>query len=220
MGRVHEGISDTGYRLDDRRDTGAAGRSFAQIAISLIAVERVIKSDGGRCCHWIQWSTSRRAAEMAATGIVFVTLKTLAEKKFECCRGAYRMRPKVDAVTGSGRPSQELPGYPSEGKSATTATNMSVATMADLNQMGQITLPGDEKSRNSKDVKSLSRMADCKPRSATTAARSRLGITPQLIDQLVYGASGKHKTLPPSNVPEPAITALWKQHAIYAETSG
>jgi multidrug efflux pump len=197
MGRVTKGLfpmQDTGSLLGGIQ--GPQDASFRSMQSALISVEKVIKDDPAvDVVTGFTGSTSGPGSEDGSnSGFVFVTLKPLAERNLSAADVLNRMRPQLDAIPGAATLLKPFQDIPSEGKSSNAAYQyeLSADNVADLNKWGPILYQEMKKLPELKDVN-----IDQQNRGLQTAVSydrrtaARLGITPQLIDQSLYGAFGQ-----------------------------
>jgi multidrug efflux pump len=140
-------------------------------------------------------STSGPGSEDGSnSGFVFVTLKPLAERKLSAAEVLDRMRPKLNAITGAATLLKPFQDIPSVGKSSNTAYQyeLSADNEADLKQWGQILYQKMRKLPELKDVNIDQQNGGLQTAvSYDRRTAARLGITPQLVDQSLYGAFGQ-----------------------------
>ena len=197
MGRVTKGlfpIQDTGSLLGGIQ--GPQDASFHAMQSALISVEKVIKADPAvDVVTGFTGSTSGPGSEDGSnSGFLFVTLKPLPERKLSAADVLDRMRPKLDAIPGAETLLKPFQDIPSVGKSSNTAYQyeLSADNVADLNKWGPNLYQEMRKLSELKDVN-----IDQQDGGLQTAVSydrrtaARLGITPQLIDQSLYGAFGQ-----------------------------
>jgi multidrug efflux pump len=197
MGRVTKGlfpIQDTGSLLGGIQ--GPQDASFRAMQSALISVEKVIKADPAvDVVTGFTGSTSGPGSEDGSnSGFVFATLKPLAERNLSAADVLDRMRPQLDAIPGAATLLKPFQDIPSEGKSSNTAYQyeLSADNVADLNKWGPILYHEMRKLPELKDVNIDQQNGGLQ--TAITYDRrtaARLGITPQLIDQSLYGAFGQ-----------------------------
>lgn len=197
MGRVTKGffpIQDTGSLLGGIQ--GPQDASFRAMQSALISIEKVIQADPAvDVVTGFTGSTSGPGSDDGSnSGFLFVTLKPLGQRKLSAAEVLDRIRPKLGAIPGAStllRPFQDIP---SKGKSSNTAYQyeLSADNVADLNKWGPILYQEMKKLPQLKDVNidqqngGLQTSVNYDRRTA-----ARLGITPQLIDQSLYGAFGQ-----------------------------
>jgi multidrug efflux pump len=197
MGHVTKGffpIQDTGSLLGGIQ--GPQDASFRGMQSALISIEKVIQADPAvDVVTGFTGSTSGPGSEDGSnSGFLFVTLKPLAQRKLSAAEVLDRMRPQLDAVPGASTLLKPFQDIPSEGKSSNAAYQyeLSADNVADLNKWGPILSQGMKKLPQLKDVNidqqngGLQTSMNYDRRTA-----ARLGITPQLIDQSLYGAFGQ-----------------------------
>ena len=197
MGHVTKGffpIQDTGSLLGGIQ--GPQNASFHAMQSALLSVEKVIKADPAvDVVTGFTGSTSGPGSDDGSnSGFVFVTLKPVAERNLSAADVLDRMRPKLDAIPGATTLLKPFQDIPSVGKSSNTAYQyeLSADNVADLNKWGPILFQEMKKLPQLKDVNidqqngGLQTLIDYDRRTA-----ARLGITPQLIDQSLYGAFGQ-----------------------------
>jgi len=197
MGHVTKGffpIQDTGSLLGGFQ--GPQDASFHAMQSALISIEKVIQTDPAvDVVTGFTGSTSGPGSEDGSnSGFLFITLKPLAQRKLSAVEVLDRMRPKLDAIPGASTLLKPFQDIPSVGKSSNTSYQYELSSdnVADLNTWGPILYQEMEKLPQIKDV-NIDQQNGGLQASLTydrpTAAR--LGITPQLIDQSLYGAFGQ-----------------------------
>jgi len=197
MGHVTKGffpIQDTGALLGGIQ--GPQDASFHAMQSALISIEKVVQADPAvDVVTGFTGSTSGPGSEDGSnSGFLFVTLKTLAERKLSAAEVLDRMRPKLDAIPGATTLLKPFQDIPSVGKSTNTSYQYELSSdnVADLNKWGPILYQEMKKLPQIKDVNidqqngGLQASLNYDRRTA-----ARLGITPQLIDQSLYGAFGQ-----------------------------
>jgi multidrug efflux pump len=197
MGHVTKGffpIQDTGSLLGGFQ--GPQDASFHAMQSALISIEKVIQADPAvDVVTGFTGSTSGPGSEDGSnSGFLFITLKPLAERKLSAAEVLDRMRPKLDAIPGASTLLKPFQDIPSVGKSSNTSYQYQLSSdnVADLNKWGPILYQEMEKLPQIKDVNidqqngGLQASLNYDRRTA-----ARLGITPQLIDQSLYGAFGQ-----------------------------
>jgi multidrug efflux pump len=197
MGHVTKGffpIQDTGSLLGGIQ--GPQDASFRAMQSALISIEKVIQADPAvDVVTGFTGSTSGPGSEDGSnSGFLFVTLKPLAQRKLSAAEVLDRMRAQLDAVPGASTLLKPFQDIPSEGKSSNASYQyeLSADNVADLNKWGPILNQEMKKLPQLKDVNidqqngGLQTSIDYDRRTA-----ARLGITPQLIDQSLYGAFGQ-----------------------------
>jgi multidrug efflux pump len=197
MGRVTKGlfpIQDTGSLLGGIQ--GPQDASFRAMQSALISVEKVIKADPAvDVVTGFTGSTSGPGSEDGSnSGFVFVTLKPLAERNLSAAEVLDRMRPQLDAIPVAATLLKPFQDIPSEGKSSNTAYQyeLSADNVADLNRWGPILYHEMRKLPELKDVNIDQQNGGLQTAvSYDRRTAARLGITPQLIDQSLYGAFGQ-----------------------------
>jgi multidrug efflux pump len=197
MGRVTKGlfpIQDTGSLLGGIQ--GPQDASFHAMQSALISVEKVIQADPAvDVVTGFTGSTSGPGSEDGSnSGFVFVTLKPLAERNLSAADVLDRMRPHLDAIPGAATLLKPFQDIPSEGKSSNTAYQyeLSADNVADLNEWGPILCQEMRKLSELKDVNIDQQNGGLQTAvSYDRRTAARLGITPQLVDQSLYGAFGQ-----------------------------
>jgi len=197
MGHVTKGffpIQDTGSLLGGFQ--GPQDASFRAMQLALISIEKVIQADPAvDVVTGFTGSTSGPGSEDGSnSGFLFITLKSLAERKLSAAEVLDRMRPKLDAIPGASTLLKPFQDIPSVGKSSNTSYQYELSSdnVADLNKWGPILYQEMKKLPQIKDVNidqqngGLQASLNYDRRTA-----ARLGITPQLIDQSLYGAFGQ-----------------------------
>jgi multidrug efflux pump len=197
MGHVTKGffpIQDTGSLLGGFQ--GPQDASFHAMQSALISIEKVIQADPAvDVVTGFTGSTSGPGSEDGSnSGFLFVTLKPLAQRQLSAAEVLDRMRPKLDAIPGASTLLKPFQDIPSVGKSSNTSYQYELSSdnVADLNQWGPFLYQEMKKLPQIKDVNTDQQNGGLQASlnyDRRTAAR--LGITPQLIDQSLYGAFGQ-----------------------------
>jgi multidrug efflux pump len=187
-------IQDTGSLLGGFQ--GPQDASFHAMQSALITIEKVIQADPAvDVVTGFTGSTSGPGSEDGSnSGFLFITLKPLAQRKLSAVEVLDRMRPKLDAIPGASTLLKPFQDIPSVGKSSNTSYQYELSSdnMADLNTWGPILHQEMEKLPQIKDV-NIDQQNGGLQASLTYDRRTaaRLGITPQLVDQSLYGAFGQ-----------------------------
>jgi multidrug efflux pump len=187
-------IQDTGSLLGGFQ--GPQDASFHAMQSALISIEKVIQADPAvDVVTGFTGSTSGPGSEDGSnSGFLFITLKPLAQRKLSAVEVLDRMRPKLDAIPGASTLLKPFQDIPSVGKSSKTSYQYELSSdnVADLNTWGPILYQEMEKLPQIKDV-NIDQQNRGLQASLTYDRRTaaRLGITPQLIDQSLYGAFGQ-----------------------------
>ncbi len=187
-------IQDTGSLLGGFQ--GPQDASFHAMQSALISIEKVIQADPAvDVVTGFTGSTSGPGSEDGSnSGFLFITLKPLAQIKLSAVEVLDRMRPKLDAIPGASTLLKPFQDIPSVGKSSNTSYQYELSSdnVADLNTWGPILYQEMEKLPQIKDV-NIDQQNGGLQASFTYDRRTaaRLGITPQLIDQSLYGAFGQ-----------------------------
>src|SRR3984893_17669238 len=197
MGHVTKGffpIQDTGSLLGGFQ--GPQDASFHAMQSALISIEKVIQADPAvDVVTGFTGSTSGPGSEDGSnSGFLFITLKPLARRRLSAAEVLDRMRPKLDAIPEASTLLKPFQDIPSSGKSSNTSYQYELSSdnVADLNKWGPILCQEMKKLSQIKDVNidqqngGLQASLNYDRRTA-----ARLGITPQLIDQSLYGAFGQ-----------------------------
>ena len=197
MGHITKGffpIQDTGSLLGGIQ--GPQDASFRAMQSALISIEKVIQADPAvDVVTGFTGSTSGPGSEDGSnSGFLFIALKPLARRQLSAAEVLDRMRPKLDAIPGASTLLKPFQDIPSVGKSTNTSYQYELSSdnMADLNKWGPILYQEMKKLPQIKDVNTDQQNAGLQASlnyDRRTAAR--LGITPQLIDQSLYGAFGQ-----------------------------
>jgi multidrug efflux pump len=197
MGHVTKGffpIQDTGSLLGGFQ--GPQDASFRAMQSALISIEKVIQADPAvDVVTGFTGSTSGPGSEDGSnSGFLFITLKPLAQRQLSAADVLDRMRSKLDAIPGASTLLKPFQDIPSVGKSSNTSYQYELSSdnVADLNQWGPILYQEMKKLPQIKDVNTDQQNGGLQASlnyDRRTAAR--LGITPQLIDQSLYGAFGQ-----------------------------
>jgi multidrug efflux pump len=197
MGEVTKGffpIQDTGALLGGIQ--GPQDASSNAMHSALLSIEKVIQADPAvdTITGFTGGSSGPGSEDGSNSGFLFITLKPLGQRNQSAAEILDRLRPKLNAVTGATTLLKPYQDIPSVGKSSNAAYQyeLSADNVADLNQWGPILYREMKKVPQLKDVNidqqngGLQTMVNY---DRPTAAR--LGITPQLIDQSLYGAFGQ-----------------------------
>jgi multidrug efflux pump len=197
MGHVTKGffpIQDTGSLLGGIQ--GPQDASFRAMQSALISIEKVIQADPAvDVVTGFTGSTSGPGSEDGSnSGFLFITLKPLAQRQLSAAEVLDRMRPKLDAIPGASTLLKPFQDIPSVGKSTNTSYQYELSSdnVADLKKWGPILYQEMKKLPQIKDVNTDQQNGGLQASlnyDRRTAAR--LGITPQLIDQSLYGAFGQ-----------------------------
>ena len=197
MGHVTKGffpIQDTGSLLGGIQ--GPQDASFHAMQSALISIEKVIQADPAvDVVTGFTGSTSGPGSEDGSnSGFLFVTLKPLAQRQLSAAEVLDRMRPKLDAIPGASTLLKPFQDIPSVGKSTNTSYQYELSSdnVADLKKWGPVLYQEMKKLPQIKDVNTDQQNGGLQASlnyDRRTAAR--LGITPQLIDQSLYGAFGQ-----------------------------
>jgi multidrug efflux pump len=197
MGHVTKGffpIQDTGALFGGLQ--GPQDASFRAMQSALISIEKVIQADPAvDVVTGFTGSTSGPGSEDGSnSGFLFITLKPLAQRQLSAAGVLDRMRPKLEAIPEASTLLKPFQDIPSVGKSSNTGYQYELSSdnVADLNKWAPILYEETKKLPQVKDVNTdqqnggLQASLNYDRRSA-----ARLGITPQLIDQSLYGAFGQ-----------------------------
>jgi multidrug efflux pump len=197
MGHVTKGlfpIQDTGSLLGGIQ--GPQDASFHAMQSALISIEKVIQADPAvDVVTGFTGSTSGPGSEDGSnSGFLFITLKPMAQRQLSAAEVLDRMRPKLDAIPGASTLLKPFQDIPSVGKSTNTSYQYELSSdnVADLKKWGPILYQEMKKLPQIKDVNTDQQNGGLQTSlnyDRRTAAR--LGITPQLIDQSLYGAFGQ-----------------------------
>jgi multidrug efflux pump len=197
MARVPKGmfpIQDTGSLLGGIQ--GPQDASFGAMQRSLKAIETVIQADPAVevVTGFTGSSSGPGSGDGSNSGFLFVTLKPLEQRKVSASNVLDRLRPKLEAIPGAVTELKPFQDIPSEGKqsNAEFQYELSSDNVADLSKWGPIFYQEIRKLPVITDVsidqqnKGLQALVNY---DRPTAAR--FGVTPQLIDQSLYGAFGQ-----------------------------
>jgi len=197
MGHVTKGffpIQDTGSLLGGIQ--GPQDASFHAMQSALISIEKVVQADPAvDVVTGFTGSTSGPGSEDGSnSGFLFITLKPMAQRQLSAAEVLDRMRPKLDAIPGASTLLKPFQDIPSVGKSTNTSYQYELSSdnVADLKKWGPILYQEMKKLPQIKDVNTDQQNGGLQASlnyDRRTAAR--LGITPQLIDQSLYGAFGQ-----------------------------
>jgi multidrug efflux pump len=197
MGQVTKGffpIQDTGSLLGGIQ--GPQDASSSAMHSALLSIEKVIQADPAvdTVTGFTGGSSGPGSEDGSNSGFLFITLKPLGQRNQSAAEILDRLRPKLNALTGATTLLKPYQDIPSVGKSSNAAYQyeLSADNVADLNQWGPILYREMKKLPQLKDVNidqqngGLQTIVDYDRHTA-----ARLGITPQLIDQSLYGAFGQ-----------------------------
>jgi len=197
LGRVQKGmfpIQDTGSLLGGIQ--GPQDASFHAMQSALRKIEKIIQADPAvDVVTGFTGSSSGPGSDNGSnSGFLFVTLKPLKERKVSASEVLDRLRPQVDAVSEATTHLKPFQDIPSVGKTsnANYQYELSSDNVSDLNTWGPLVYQEMTKLPVIKDVD-----IDQQNRGLTAlvnydrSTAARFGITPQLIDQSLYGAFGQ-----------------------------
>jgi multidrug efflux pump len=197
MGHVAKGmfpIQDTGSLLGGIQ--GPQDASFLAMQHSLKAIEAVIQADPAVdvVTGYTGSSSGPGSEDGSNSAFLFVTLKPLEQRKLSASEVLDRLRPKLEAIPDAVTELKPFQDIPSVGKqsNAEFQYELSSDSVADLSNWGPIFYQEMRKLPVITDVsidqqnKGLQALVNY---DRPTAAR--FGITPQLIDQSLYGAFGQ-----------------------------
>ena len=197
LGRVQKGmfpIQDTGSLLGGIQ--GPQDASFHAMQSALRKIEKIIQADPAvDVVTGFTGSSSGPGSDNGSnSGFLFVTLKPLKERKVSAAEVLDRLRPQLDAVSEAATHLKAFQDIPSVGKTsnANYQYELSSDNVSDLNKWGPVVYQEMKKLPVIKDVD-----IDQQNRGLTTlinydrSTAARFGITPQLIDQSLYGAFGQ-----------------------------
>jgi multidrug efflux pump len=197
LGRVHKGlfpIQDTGSLLGGIQ--GPQDASFHAMQSALKKIEKTIQTDPAvDVVTGFTGSSSGPGSDNGSnSGFLFVTLKPLKERKVSAADVLDRLRPRLDAISEATTHLKPFQDIPSVGKNsnANYQYELSSDKVSDLNKWGPLVYQGMKKLSLIRDVD-----IDQQNRGLTAyvnydrSTAARLGITPQLIDQSLYGAFGQ-----------------------------
>ena len=170
---------------------GSQDASFASMRTSLLQTQQVVKGDPA-----VQTVVGFTGGGEGAsnTGFIFLSLKPLAQRGVSASQIVDRVRPKLAALTGAStfmQAAQDL-GVGGRQSNAQYQYQLSGDTVADLGMWGPLLYQEMRKMPQLKDVTTdqqnsgLQMLLNYDRRTA-----SRLGITPQLIDQSLYDEFGE-----------------------------
>jgi multidrug efflux pump len=197
LGRVQKGmfpIQDTGSLLGGIQ--GPQDASFHAMQSALRKIEKLIEADPAvDVVTGFTGSSSGPGSDNGSnSGFLFVTLKPLRERKMSAAEVLDRLRPQLDAVSEAATHLKPFQDIPSVGKTsnANYQYELSSDNVSDLNKWGPLVYQEMKKLPVIKDVD-----IDQQNRGLTAlvnydrSTAARFGITPQLIDQSLYGAFGQ-----------------------------
>src|ERR1700730_3907221 len=197
IGHIPKGffpLQDTGTLLGGIQ--GPQDSCFRAMQDSLREIEKTIQSDPAiDVVTGFTGSTSGPGSDNGSnSGFLFITLKPLEQRGVSAAGVLDRMRHKLEAIPGASTQLKPFQDLPSEGKSgnAEYQYELSSENVSDLSKWGPIVYQEMKKLPLLKDVsidqkdRGLQAVVNYDRRTA-----ARLGITPQLIDQSLYGAFGQ-----------------------------
>jgi multidrug efflux pump len=197
LGRVQKGmfpIQDTGSLLGGIQ--GPQDASFRAMQSALRKIEKIIQADPAVdvVTGFTGGSSGPGSDNGSNSGFLFVTLKPLRERKVSAAEVLDRLRPKLEAISEATTHLKPFQDIPSVGKTsnANYQYELSSDNVSDLNKWGPLLYQEMKKLTVIKDVdidqpnRGLAAFVNY---DRPTAAR--FGITPQLIDQSLYGAFGQ-----------------------------
>src|SRR5882757_4066606 len=197
MARVPKGmfpIQDTGSLLGGIR--GSQDASFRAMQHSLKAIEAVIQADPAvDVVTGFTGSSSGPGSDNGSnSGFLFVTLKPLEQRRVSASEVLDRLRPKLESIPDAATELKPFQDIPSEGKdsNAEYQYELSSDSVSDMSKWGPIFYQEMRKLPVITDVsidqqnKGLQALVNY---DRPTAAR--FGVTPQLIDQSLYGTFGQ-----------------------------
>jgi multidrug efflux pump len=197
MARVKKGMfpeQDTGSLLGGIQ--GPQNASFQTMNRSLKAIEKVIQADPAvDVVTGFTGSSSGPGSDNGSnSGFLFVTLKPLEQRRVSASEVLDRLRPKLEAIPEASTHLKAFQDIPSMGKDIDAAYGFELVSdnVKDLDKWGPILYREMKKLPSIKDLyidqqnEGLQSIVDY---DRPTAAR--FGITPQLVDQSLYGAFGQ-----------------------------
>ncbi len=197
MGQVTKGffpIQDTGLLFGGIQ--GPQNASSRGMQSALLSIEKMIQTDSAvdTVTGFTGGNSGPGSEDGSNSGFLFITLKPLGQRHASAAEILDRLRPKLNAITGATTLLKPYQDIPSEGKSSNAAYQYELTAdyIADLNQWGPVLYLEMKKLSQLKDVNidqqngGLQTLVDYDRRTA-----ARLGITPQLTDQSLYGAFGQ-----------------------------
>jgi multidrug efflux pump len=139
-------------------------------------------------------STGPGSDDGSNSGFLFVTLKPLAQRKVSASEVLDRLRPKLDLISGATTELKAFQDIPSEGRDINAEYGFELVSdnVRDLDKWGPILFKEMKKLPMIKDLyidQQNSGFQSIVNYDRPTAAR--FGITPQLVDQSLYGAFGQ-----------------------------
>jgi multidrug efflux pump len=197
MGIVPKGLfpqQDTGSLLGGIR--GPQNASFQTMKGSLRAIEQVVQADPAVdvVTGFTGSSTGPGSDDGSNSGFLFVTLKPLAQRRVSASQVLDRLRPKLDSISGAATQLKAFQDIPSGGKDINAAYAFELVSdnVKDLDKWGPIFF---------KEMKNLPMVKDLYIDQQNSgfqtiidydrATAARFGITPQLVNQSLYGAFGQ-----------------------------
>jgi multidrug efflux pump len=197
MGNVKKGMfptQDTGSLIGGI--LGAQNASFQPMKRSLKAIEQVIQADPAVdvVTGFTGSSTGPGSDDGSNSGFLFITLKPLEQRKVSASQVLDRLRPKLEAISEASTQLKAFQDIPSPGNNINAAYGFELVSdnVEDLNKWGPVFYQKMKKLPMIKDLYIDQQNAGFQSivnYDRPTAAR--LGITPQLVDQSLYGAFGQ-----------------------------
>jgi multidrug efflux pump len=197
MGVVPKGLfpqQDTGSLLGGIQ--GPQNASFQTMKRSLKAIEQVIQADPAVdvVTGFTGSSTGPGSDDGSNSGFLFVTLKPLAQRKVSASEVLDRLRPQLHSISEAATQLKAFQDIPSEGKDINAAYGFELISdnVKDLDKWGPILFKEMKKLPMIRDLytdQQNSGFQTIVNYDRSTAAR--FGITPQLVNQSLYGAFGQ-----------------------------
>jgi multidrug efflux pump len=196
IGKVQKGffpLQDTGALTGGIQ--GSQDASFQSMRASLLDVERVIKADPAVAnVAGFTGGQGGPGGGASNTGFVFIALKALDERKISAGSVVDRLRPKLAALPGASTYLQAAQDLSVGGRQSNAAYQyqLSADNLADLNKWGPIVYQQMRAMPHLKDVTTDQQNNGLQMLlNYDRPTASRLGISPQLIDNSLYFAYGE-----------------------------
>jgi multidrug efflux pump len=196
IGKVQKGffpLQDTGALMGGIQ--GSQDASFQSMRASLLDVERVIKADPGVAnVAGFTGGQGGPGGGASNTGFIFTALKPLEERKVSAGAIVDRLRPKLQALPGASTFLQAAQDLSVGGRQSNAAYQyqLSADNLDDLNRWGPMIYQQMRAMPHLKDVTTDQQNNGLQMLlNYDRPTASRLGISPQLIDNSLYFAYGE-----------------------------
>jgi multidrug efflux pump len=175
---------------------GPQNASFQTMKRSLKTIEQAIQADPAVdvVTGFTGSSTGPGSDDGSNSGFLFITLKPLEERKVSASEVLDRLRPKLEGISEASTQLKAFQDIPSPGNNINAAYGFELVSdnVEDLNKWGPVLYQRMKRLPMIKDLYIDQQNAGFQSivnYDRPTAAR--LGITPQLVDQSLYGAFGQ-----------------------------